>query len=365
MEFVIFTVEHGCFSYPKSKQRILEDISFQVSPGDFIGILGPNGVGKTTLLRCMMGFLKWSSGNSKIDGVEISTMDRRSLWKKLAYVPQARSAAHSMSVEEMVLLGRSSHFGLLRQPSKEDRDCADQAMERLGISHLAKRSCAQLSGGEMQMVLISRALAAGPDLLILDEPESNLDFKNQLIILDTLTQLTVEGVACIFNTHYPAHALQRAHKALLLDKVGHHIFGSVPQVITEKNIAAAFGVEAVIGEIETRHHIYRDVVPVQVMAMDMGQHEGSAFSEKGERGVETKIAIIGIIMEGKAYAEQINEILHRYSRYIIGRLGMPYEKKGLAIISVIVDAPEEEIEELSAKISLLPGTSTKTVYSKY
>ena len=112
------------------------------------------------------------------------------------------------------------------------------------------------------MVLIARALAAEPQVLILDEPESNLDFKNQLLVLDTMQSLARAGLTCVFNTHYPAHALRRANKALLLGRNGKSLFGSTQDVVTEQNISDYFGVRAVIGSIETPDGAYADVIPV-------------------------------------------------------------------------------------------------------
>ena len=256
-----FSVENGSFSYQKNAQAeelLLKQISFAVNSGELMAILGPNGAGKTTLLRCMMGFLKWNSGKSSLDGKDIRSIPNRTLWQKLSYVPQARSAASQYSVEDMVLLGRSSQFGMFGQPGAEDREAAAKVMEELGISYLARRSCAQISGGELQMVLIARAIASGPEILILDEPESNLDFKNQLVILETLHRLTEKGITCIFNTHYPVHALRHADRALLLDRMGNYAFGATHEIITEQNLETAFGVHAVIGQIETKHNMYYD-----------------------------------------------------------------------------------------------------------
>ena len=356
---MIFAVEHGCFSYRQRERELLKDISFSVASGELTAILGPNGAGKTTLLRCMMGFLPWASGQSTLDGRDIRSFSRRELWQHIAYVPQARTAARSFTVEEMVLLGRSSHFGMLQQPTAADRQLAREAMERLHISHLARRSCGEISGGELQMVLIARAWATQPELLILDEPESNLDFKNQLIILDILSELAAGGAACLFNTHYPAHALQRAHKALILDKSGRHIFGPAARVIDADNIAAAFEVEAVIGEIETKYNVYRDVVPLQVSA-DGPRPELRMPAGGGDE----RLATISVVLEDHSYAERVNEILHAYGDVIVGRMGMPYAKKGVSIINVLVEAPVPRIEELAAHLAALPHLNVKTIFAR-
>ena len=172
----------------------------------------------------------------------------------ISYVPQAKTAASSCTVEQMVLLGRSSHIAAFSAPTQKDLQQTHDAMDRLGLSSFTDRRCCELSGGELQMVLIARALAA--------EPQSNLDFKNQLLVLDTMQSLARAGLTCVFNTHYPAHALRRANKALLLGRNGKSLFGSTQDVVTEQNISDYFGVRAVIGSIETPDGAYADVIPV-------------------------------------------------------------------------------------------------------
>ena len=148
---MIFRVENGCFGY-KEKQ-ILKNISFTVGDGEVLSVLGSNGVGKTTLLKCMMGLLKWNSGHSYVDDQEISQMKHKDFWKKIAYVPQAKGAAFGYSALDMVTLGRSAHLGTFAQPGKEDRKAAEEAMEEIGVTYLRDKLCTEMSGGELQMVL--------------------------------------------------------------------------------------------------------------------------------------------------------------------------------------------------------------------
>lgn len=257
------SVQDGCFSY-RAGQPLLEHIRFEVESGDVLAILGPNGAGKTTLLKCMLNLLHWREGKTLLDGEDVSTMAARALWQKVAYVPQAKQSSLFCTVEEMVLLGRSSRIGAFSAPSKEDFRQARAAIERLGLSHLFGRRCCELSGGEVQMVLIARALASQPGVLVLDEPESNLDFKNQLLVLDTIEELAKSGLTCIFNTHFPAHALRRANQALLLGRGGKSVCGKTCDVVTEDRISEIFGVRAVIGEMQTPLGTYQDVIPVSI-----------------------------------------------------------------------------------------------------
>lgn len=348
-------VEHGSFSYSPHGDTVINDVSFSAESGDILAILGPNGAGKTTMLRCAMGFLHWRSGRSLLDGEDIRKIPSKYLWQKIAYVPQAKRAAAAYTVEETILLGRSSRFGPFSKPGREDMMCCDAVIERLNIEKLRGKLCSEISGGELQMVLIARALAANPGILILDEPESNLDFKNQLIVLRTMSELAAEGIGCVFNTHFPSNALQRANKALLLGRNGRALFGPTHDVITEQNIESAFGVKAVIGEIETSGNILQDVLPLSVT------HGGSELTAKNIGG--SCLAVISVITSNYDNGERINALLHEKSDALVGRMGMPYMRRGAYIINVIVDAPISEIRTLTAKLSMLSDTSVKTTYA--
>lgn len=349
----LLKIEGGSFAY-KGEPQILKDINIEVEPGEILAVLGPNGSGKTTMLRCMMDMLHWQSGRSLLDGEDICSIPASTLWKKMAYVPQAGTAATSYTAFQTVLIGRSSRIGAFSSPTEEDMKVTERVMERLGISHLADKPCHAISGGELQMVLIARAMAAEPKLLVLDEPESNLDFKNQLIVLDTMTALAAEGVACVFNTHYPSHALQRAGKSLMLSKEGWSLFGDTTNVVTEDNIRKAFGVEALIGEVETPQNIMKNVVAVGISEEASAQEPGAA-----DRGV---LASLTVIMQNNAHADQINKALREYNHLLIGRMGLPHRSSDKYIINVMLEGPASEIEALSHRLSLIPDISVKTTY---
>lgn len=345
-------VTDGCFRYPHSDRDVLRHIGFSLEAGSVLAILGPNGAGKTTLLRCMTGLLRWQSGQTLLDQRPLKSFSQKELWQKISYVPQARQALNAYTVEEMVLLGRASSVGTFALPSKADTEAADRCIERTGLGEIRHRSCAELSGGEFQMVLIARALASEPQILILDEPESNLDFHNQLLVLNMISQLAADGMTCIFNTHYPAHALRRADQALMLARDGTSCFGSVRDVVTEENILKYFGVRSVIGELETADASYSDVVPVEVG----GERSGTA--DGGGR----VIAVIAVLMEGNQYADRLNGLLHEAGGELIGRMGLPYRKAGVHIITLTLDAPVRRVLELADRIARLPGTHVKTTY---
>ena len=357
----LLRIENGSFAY-KSGPQILKDINIEIEAGEILAVLGPNGAGKTTLLRCMMDMLHWQSGRSLLDGEDIRSIPASKLWRRMAYVPQARSAAVSYTAFQTVLLGRSSRIGAFSAPSAEDMKAAEQVMERLGISYLADKPCYAISGGELQMVLIARAMAAEPEILVLDEPESNLDFKNQLIVLDTMTALAAEGVACVFNTHYPAHALQRAGKSLMLSKDGRSIFGDTTGVVTEDNIRHAFGVEALIGEVETRRNTMKNVVAVGISGEDGAADQAAHEKPVAPGADETILASITVIMRSNERADLINKALREYNHLLIGRMGLPHRRSEKYIISVMLEGPAADIDALSHRLSLIPDISVKTTY---
>ena len=347
------TVNQGCFYYQKNTP-IFNDINFSVDSGEILSILGPNGAGKTTMLRCITGMLKWKQGCSLLDGEPIHSMTPKKLWSHMAYVPQAKGASSAFTTFEAVLLGRSSRLNAFSTPKQEDLKIAGDVMEQLGIAHLTDKKCSAISGGELQMVLIARALASEPKVLILDEPESNLDFKNQLIVLDTITRLAQQGMTCIFNTHYPAHALQRSHKSLILSRGGDYVFGNTASVVTEDNIRKAFGVDAIIGEVETPGNILQNVIPLTISS-------GPSVTEDRNR---RSIATVTIIANSNQMADKINSLLHEYGSLMIGRMGMPYREFGLYLINITLDGSREAILELSHRLNILPDVSVKTTFAK-
>lgn len=256
-----FEVEHGSFHYGNTP--ILKDICFQVEEGQVMTILGGNGVGKTTLLKCMMGLQKWEKGRTLINNTPISQMKKEDIWKEIAYVPQSKGFSLSYTAFEMVLMGRSSRIKLFAQPTEEDREIAKEALASVGSIKLLDKQCSKMSGGELQMVLIARALASKPKLLILDEPESNLDFKNQLMVLDIIKHLSKNmKIASIVNTHYPSHAMKIADKAFILNRDHTYLYGDSNEIITEEAMRKAFSVEVKIKEFCYKEQYYKSVIPI-------------------------------------------------------------------------------------------------------
>lgn len=356
------TVENGCFSYVKG-QPVLRNMNFSAESGELLAILGPNGAGKTTLLRCMMGFLPWESGKSTLDGEDMSKMSPKKLWQKIAYVPQAKGTSSALLVSDMILLGCTNRMGVFSTPGAKEKQQVEDIASQLSISYLLHKKCNEISGGELQMVLIARALAAKPEILILDEPESNLDFKNQLIVLDAMSKLAAEGMCCIFNTHYPTHALMRATKSLIVQKKGDAFFGDTVSIVTEKNIERAFGVETVIGEVETSGNQYKNILPLRIAKNNNATDATEQFNSSDDKQ-KNVIAVITVIFSDYALGDRINEILHQHSDAMVGRMGMPYREGNVYIINVTLDAPRVEIDGLFHRLSILPNVQAKVTFAE-
>ncbi len=265
------SVNAGTFSYRGGKP-LLKDVSFSAEEGEVLAILGPNGVGKTSLVRCMLGFNAWDSGETLIDGRPLKAFPKRRIWQRIAYVPQMRASAFAYSVEDTVLLGRSPYLGDLSMPGKRDREIAQEAMALAGVKHLRGKSTARLSGGEGQLVLIARALAARPECLVLDEPETGLDFRNQLMVLDLIRRLSREkGITVILNTHYPDHALRISDRVLLLFGEGIYQFGRTEMMLTAEHMRSLFGVEIALWHQKVKERDYAAVIPLEMIGEGEGQ----------------------------------------------------------------------------------------------
>jgi iron complex transport system ATP-binding protein len=254
----------GASFYYNSAKVLFNGLSLRLGRNRTLAILGPNGVGKTSLLRCLMRFLRLKQGAIYIDGADNRAIADSMFWRTVSYVPQAKNTVFGYSVLDMIVMGRCPYVGMGRLPKKEDFRAAGEVMARLGLEHLAERSCNSLSGGELQMTLIARALVKKPSLLIMDEPESNLDMKNQLKILDIIQNLKREqNLTIILNTHFPTHAMRVADKVLLLGN-DRYLYDDTHAAITEKNIMEYFGVFSEIVEMESAVRTIHAVVPTEI-----------------------------------------------------------------------------------------------------
>lgn len=198
-------------------ERIVgKGFDFSIPPGEVIALLGPNGCGKTTLLKTLLGLLAPRAGTVLLHDVPLPKLSVTERARHMAYVPQSSAMTFGFSVREVVLLGRTAHGRLWSPPSRQDRAVADICLKRMGVAHLADQPLHRISGGERQLALVARALAQQPSLILLDEPTASLDFGNQGRVLRELRHLAEEGLGVIFTTHDPNHALRYADRGMLI-----------------------------------------------------------------------------------------------------------------------------------------------------
>src|SRR3954463_1610899 len=213
-KLVILEAQSLAFGFPG--RTIGRDVSFSLGAGDVVCVLGPNGGGKTTLFRTVLGLLEKHSGSIKLEGRPIESLSRNEIARLIGYVPQGHSGYFAYTVREFVLMGRTAHVGVFSSPSRNDHDVASRMLGSLGIAHLADRPVTEVSGGERQLALVARALAQEPRLLLLDEPTASLDFGNQVHVLQKISALAASGISILFSSHDPDHAFLTSQRVLLL-----------------------------------------------------------------------------------------------------------------------------------------------------
>ena len=219
----------------RGRAPIFSALSFTMRRGEVLCVLGPNGVGKSTLLRCLCGLDGLSTGSVRLDGGTPRP------GRAIGFVPQSDQPVFAFDVQTVVELGRAPHLSWTATPGERDRAVATRALARLGIGHLAARLYPELSGGERQMVMIARALAQEPTLLVLDEPTSHLDFANQASVLELVRSLADDGLAVLMTTHDPGHAFLVADTVLVMARDGTHTAGPVTETLTEARLGATYG----------------------------------------------------------------------------------------------------------------------------
>lgn len=226
---------------------VVNSLSFVLQPGELAGLIGPNGCGKTTIIKAISRVLPPLSGKIFLDGQEIERVGRSELARRIGVVPQNPYLPETFTVSEVVLLGRNPHLGLMRNESAKDISIAWWAMERTGIIHLAGRKMGELSGGEKQRVTIARVLAQETQAILLDEPTANLDICHQIEILDLIKDLCREkNLAALIAIHDLNMAAQYCDRLFLLNKGQIYAEGTVQEVITPANIKAVYGASSYV-----------------------------------------------------------------------------------------------------------------------
>lgn len=242
---------------------IFRDVSLELSSGQTGAILGPNGRGKTTILKSIVGLLKPELGAVETSG-------------RIGYVAQKIDITFSYRVLDIVVMGRAAHIGMFQTPGVGDYRVARHMLERLGVAEFADRDYTKLSGGEQQMVLIARALASECDILILDEPTSDLDFSNQRRILETLDRLSKEdGLTVLMTTHVPQHALELADSVLLLYGLGRQEWGPAADMLSEARLETLYGVP--VKSLEFQHQGRKATSLVPLLNQTLGTRSPARF----------------------------------------------------------------------------------------
>ncbi|MDS1269542.1 ABC transporter ATP-binding protein [Lipingzhangella sp. LS1_29] len=225
-----------------SGTTIVRDIDLETASGEMVGLVGPNGSGKTTALRTLYRALRPSSGNVEVVGRPVATYRRRELAQRLAVVTQESDQSVQLPVQEAVALGRACHRGWLEPLTGTDRAVVRQALEQVGLGAFADREVATLSGGERQRVAIARALAQRPHVLVLDEPTNHLDLHHQLAILELLEELARGGMAVLLTLHDLRLAVEHCDRLVVLQQGRVAAQGRPDRVINAELLREVFGV---------------------------------------------------------------------------------------------------------------------------
>lgn len=229
------------FGYPG--KSVGSGVNLLVETGQIICLLGPNGSGKTTFLKTLLGLLEPQGGDVMLNAANIFRYPRRELAQTMAYVPQAHAAYFPFTVLDTVLMGRTAHVRLFSTPSRHDREMAKQALASLGIEALADCLYSSISRGQQQLALIARALAQDAKILIMDEPTASLDFSNQVLVLGHVRRLARNGLGLVHSTHDPNQALACADQVAMLRDGKLVRYGKPDTVVTSEHLRRLYGVD--------------------------------------------------------------------------------------------------------------------------
>jgi iron complex transport system ATP-binding protein len=244
---VIVSVENLSRSY--GSRKAVSGVSFGVADREIFGVLGPNGGGKSTLFKTMLGLIPPQGGLVRLDGEIVTNLPRATFAKRVAYVPQSHAGYFPFPAIDVVTMGRTAHLSPFAGPSADDRARAHEALQRVNLARLAEQPYTQLSGGERQLVLIARALAQEAPLIVMDEPTASLDFGNQALVLREIGRLKAAGAGILLATHDPDQALLLADRVALLHE-GRLVADAAPETaITPDNLRALYGVEVEVRQL--------------------------------------------------------------------------------------------------------------------
>lgn len=239
---MILEVKNLSYQYYNGR-TIFHDVNFKLDKGEVISILGRNGAGKSTLLNCLANLYTPTSGEMLLEGKPMGRLPFAQVSQFIGYVPQIHHPVYAYSVRNFVVMGRTPYIGVFSSPKKSDYEKADQALEKLGISHLADKAYTEISGGERQQATIARALVQEPKVILLDEPTAHLDYGNQIRTVKMIKELSEEGFGVIMTTHNPDHVLMMGGLVGVLDRNGVLEFGEVREILTEQMLSELYDVK--------------------------------------------------------------------------------------------------------------------------
>lgn len=246
---IIYAAKDLEFSYDGTR-TIFSNVSLSLNRGEIFCILGPNGTGKSTLLRCMINLLDYKKGSVYIEEKDIMSMEREEMAKRVAFVPQGYQVAFPYTVLDYVLMGRAPYIPAFASPTEEDTRIAFDSINEAGIMHLVNKPVNEVSGGEHQMALIARALAQKPDILLLDEPTSHLDFGNQMQVLSLIERLKEKGITIVMTSHFPDHAFIISDKVGIMKEGAFSMIGPAEEVVTSESLKETYKVDVRVEYIE-------------------------------------------------------------------------------------------------------------------
>lgn len=239
MDSILQVMDLG-FSYDGSRQ-IFKAISFDVNAGEIICLVGPNGIGKTTLLNCLAGLWAPLEGSVLLDGKDMAGTPARDIARMIGYVPQTLHPSFDYTVLEYVVTGNAPWLNIFEKPGPEHYQRAEEALEQMAISHLADKPYTRLSTGELQQVSIARAIAQKARLILMDEPTAHLDYGNQLKVLRLIKELSAKGYAVVLTTHNPDQVLLLDAKTAVIDHQSLFHFGAWQDILTEELLSGMYG----------------------------------------------------------------------------------------------------------------------------
>ncbi|MBS3782293.1 MAG: ABC transporter ATP-binding protein [Candidatus Thermoplasmatota archaeon] len=288
-----------------SGKKILKNISFNVEKGEFLGIIGPNGSGKSTLIRALTQVIPTWNGCVKYDKKKIDHISRNDIAKKVSVVPQDTFINFPFTVRDVVLMGRSPYLGRFENPGKEDIKIAEETMKTTSTLRFKDRSVRDLSGGELQRVVLARALTQKPDLLLLDEATSQLDIGHKKEVMDTIKEKNEKKNLSVISVHHNLNLAARyCEKILLLDDGKKHAYGKPKEVLTNSHLRAVYGVEAEVHEHPKDGSLY--VSPVDkkintkkgektVHVICGGNSTGTLLKDLVEKGYEVTAGVLNVM----------------------------------------------------------------------